>query len=213
MSDYLKIHYEDEYDFAKKILNSKNSVLNKDICFETYFLTPSQIEIVKNILGKEVNYKFYGGEEYQRVKVYKNNEREDKGVTCFKIIYNKNFGSVEHRSILGSLLSLGIKREVIGDIYVGDEVYYYDTLNDTYIVKYGIVKTKTGDNRSALYTFEENEKVTISSDRILGVYKTSHANLGKVLGFLQSTVGFLIFVILPILVLFIYQIYKFFFFG
>jgi hypothetical protein len=101
-----------------------------------------------------------------------------------------------------------VENKLYSEINVGDEVYYYDTLNDTYIVKYGIVKTKTGDNRSALYTFEENEKVTISSDRILGVYKTSHANLGKVLGFLQSTVGFLIFVILPILVLFIYQIYN-----
>lgn len=101
-----------------------------------------------------------------------------------------------------------IENKLYNEINVGDEVYYYDTLNDEYIVRVGIVKTKTGDNRSALYTFEENEKVSISSDRILGVYKTSYSNYGKILGFLQSTGGFLIFVILPILVLFIYQIYN-----
>lgn len=94
------------------------------------------------------------------------------------------------------------------DIDVGTELYYYDTLNDQYIVRTGIVKTKTGDNRSALYTFEEKDNVSIASDRILGVYSSSHAKLGGVLNFLTSTAGFLLFVILPILVLFIYQIYH-----
>lgn len=101
-----------------------------------------------------------------------------------------------------------IKDVLYNDVQIGDELYYYDTLNNQYIIRTGIVKTKTGDNRSALYTFEENEKVSISSDRVLGVYKTSYSNYGKILGFLESTVGFLIFVILPVLVLFIYQIYN-----
>lgn len=101
-----------------------------------------------------------------------------------------------------------IKEVLYNDVKIGDELYYYDTLNETYIVRVGTVKTKTGDNRSALYTFEENENVSISSERILGEYNTSYANFGAILNFLQSTVGFLIFVILPILVLFIYQVYH-----
>lgn len=94
------------------------------------------------------------------------------------------------------------------DVQIGDELYYYDTLNDAYIVRTGTVKTKTGDNRSSLYTFEENDRVSIASDRILGIYGDSHSGWGSILSFLTSTVGFLIFVILPILVLFIYHIYH-----
>lgn len=101
-----------------------------------------------------------------------------------------------------------VKETLFNNINVGDEVYYYDTINEEYIIRTGIVKTKTGDNRSALYTFEENPQTSISSDRVLGTYSNSYSNWGAVLGFLQSTAGFLIFVILPILVLFIYQVYN-----
>jgi hypothetical protein len=101
-----------------------------------------------------------------------------------------------------------VKEALFKDIKVGDELYYYDTVNDEYIIRTGVVKSKTGDNRSALYVFEEVPQNSISSDRIVGKYHTSHSSLGTVIGFLQSTAGFLIFVILPILVLFIYQVYN-----
>ena len=101
-----------------------------------------------------------------------------------------------------------IKSALFNDVKKGDELYYYDTLNEEYIIRTGIVKEKTGDNRSALYIFEEDPKTSISSDRIVGLYSSSSSNWGGVLGFLQSTAGFLIFVILPILVLFIYQVYN-----
>lgn len=101
-----------------------------------------------------------------------------------------------------------IKKTVYNDIKEGDEVYYYDTFNDVYVVKVGVLKTKSGDNRSALYTFEGNDKVSIPSERVLGLHSKTYNKMGKVLGFLTSTAGFLIFVILPILVLFIYQVYH-----
>lgn len=101
-----------------------------------------------------------------------------------------------------------VKKALFNDIKEGDELYYYDTVNDTYVVRTGVVKSKSGDNRSALYNFEENEKISIPSERVLGLHNKTYNNMGKVLGFLTSTVGFLIFVILPILVLFIYQVYH-----
>lgn len=101
-----------------------------------------------------------------------------------------------------------IKDTLYNDIKEGDEVYYYDALNDIYVVRVGVVKTKSGDNRTALYTFEGNDKVSIPSDRVLGLHSKTISKMGKVVGFLTSTVGFLIFVILPILVLFIYQVYH-----
>ncbi|MBQ3253874.1 MAG: hypothetical protein IJA65_04885 [Acholeplasmatales bacterium] len=44
----------------------------------------------------------------------------DFNIVVFKIIYNKKYYTIYHRSILGSLMSLGIKRECIGDIIIDD---------------------------------------------------------------------------------------------
>ena len=136
--------------------------------------------------------------------------RNEYGYTQFGdktwiIIDDMNITELPHFSS-GDLVI--IDKVLFNEVNVGDELYYYDTINEEYIVRSGIVKTKTGDNRSALYTFEGEKATAVAGERILGVQHDSKANLGKVLSFLQSTAGFLIFVILPILVLFIYQVYN-----
>ncbi len=50
---------------------------------------------------------------------YENNNLDFK-IVVYKIIYNKKFYEMNHRSILGSLMGLGIKRECIGDIVIED---------------------------------------------------------------------------------------------
>lgn len=127
------------------------------------------------------------------------------GKNTWIIIDDMNITELSHFKS-GDLLI--VKSVLFDDVKKGDELYYYDTVNEEYIIRTGIVKEKTGDNRSALYIFEENPKTSISSDRIVGIYDSSSSNWGAVIGFLQSTAGFLIFVILPILVLFIYQVYN-----
>ena len=51
-------------------------------------------------------------------------------IVVFKLIYNKKFYTMNHRSILGSLMALGIKRECIGDIVIKDngDAYFAVTL-------------------------------------------------------------------------------------
>ena len=61
-----------------------------------------------------------------------------------------------------------------------------------------------------LYILLRNgEKVTIAHTRVLGKYSTTYANLGTVLDVLESRVGFLFLVLLPIMIVFIYQVYEF----
>lgn len=91
------------------------------------------------------------------------------------------------------------------DVKEGDILYYYDTLNASYIIKFGEVTSKEGDNRSAVYEINE---LAISSDRILGVYDKTYSGLGNLVSILYSRIGFLLIVILPIFLLFIYQVYK-----
>ncbi|MBQ7104421.1 MAG: hypothetical protein IJN90_01045 [Bacilli bacterium] len=136
--------------------------------------------------------------------------RNEYGYTQFGdktwiIIDDMNIAELPHYTS-GDLVI--IEKVLYNDVNVGDELYYYDTINEQYIVRSGIVKTKAGDNRSALYTFEGEKSTAVAGERLLGEYSSSHSNMGKILGFLQSTAGFLIFVILPILVLFIYQVYN-----
>lgn len=92
-------------------------------------------------------------------------------------------------------------------VEVGDAIYYYDTLNDQYIIRKGIVESKEGDNRSAVYVLDDD--ATIASERVVGSFKGNrYASVGSILDVLESRFGFLLIVILPILLLFIYQVYK-----
>ena len=49
----------------------------------------------------------------------------DFKIKVFEIKYNKKFYEINHRSILGSLMSLGIRRECIGDIIINDKGAYF----------------------------------------------------------------------------------------
>ncbi|MBQ9900694.1 MAG: hypothetical protein IJM36_06165 [Acholeplasmatales bacterium] len=49
----------------------------------------------------------------------------DFKIDVFEIVYNKKFYDVNHRSILGSLMSLGIKRECIGDIVFNENRAFF----------------------------------------------------------------------------------------
>lgn len=46
-------------------------------------------------------------------------------ISIIKINYNKKFGNIGHRDVLGSLMGLGIKRECIGDIIIDEYIYVF----------------------------------------------------------------------------------------
>jgi hypothetical protein len=101
-----------------------------------------------------------------------------------------------------------IIKQDISKIKEGSLIYYYEANDSKYIVKTGIVSSLTKDDTQAVYVLEDKDKTTVASSRVMGMYYERKANLGGVLDFLESRVGFLIFVLLPILVIFIYQIYD-----
>ncbi len=106
----------------------------------------------------------------------------------------------------GDLIS--IKSKTYNEINAGDEVYYYATLNDEYIIVKDKLLEKDGNNREAVYNFEHNDSM-VTYDRIIGTFEKNYEGKGKIYDILLSTVGFLLLVILPVLVIFIYQVYKF----
>ena len=96
------------------------------------------------------------------------------------------------------------------DIHKGDLIYYYAVLNDNYIVRSAVVADVKEDDSSALYTVSlSNTSINVASSRVLGKYSTVYNNLGSILSVLESRVGFILLVLLPIMVVFIYQVYEF----
>ena len=95
------------------------------------------------------------------------------------------------------------------DLNVGDVIYYYAVYDEKYIICSDVIKSVQKDDYSALYTIDDQYNSTVHSDKVIGKYTSKYHKLGNYFSFLQSRVGFLFFVLLPIMVVFIYQIYDF----
>lgn len=100
-------------------------------------------------------------------------------------------------------------RKSTSDINVGDQIYYYATDNNEYVIKTAHVKEEvTSEDDMALYALDDEKSSTIATNRVIGKYSTTYNNIGGILDVLESRLGFLLLVILPILLIFMYQIYA-----
>lgn len=96
------------------------------------------------------------------------------------------------------------------NVHVGDRIYYYAAYNESYIVRSDYVVSMESDDFSALYTIQRNgENTVVPSSRLLGKYSTVYKKVGGILEVLESRIGFLFLVLLPIMIVFIYQVYEF----
>lgn len=110
-----------EYNIAK-IRDKIRGFEKTGKVISTNFLTPVEIQEVKNIL-KNIPFCIIGGiEEAERNIIAIGAENVEIEEFC-KVIriesYNEN---LIHRNVLGSLTGLGIKREMIGDIIVKNKI-------------------------------------------------------------------------------------------
>ncbi|MDO4377014.1 MAG: hypothetical protein Q4C38_02615 [bacterium] len=95
------------------------------------------------------------------------------------------------------------------DIVAGDKIFFYDGTSEKVTVNLGSVIKKVNVTKKET-TFTMNGEYSLSSEYVIGKTKTSHTyhNLGGILAFLESRMGFLFLIIFPILVLFIYEIFM-----
>lgn len=124
MTNSIYQHFKkEEIKFIDKILEYKMRVEDTYVPILTHFLTPREQFIAQSLFNKQDNVHlfFFGG--------HKNAERkkalitiadqysiEDFDIDILDIHYPKKFATLKHNQILGTLLSTGLKREVIGDI-------------------------------------------------------------------------------------------------
>ena len=96
----------------------------------------------------------------------------------------------------------------------GDIICFHTIINNEYALNtHRIQKSATvGDARSYTTLGDNNNGITdthiISDGDIVGKYVGHLKNAGKVMDFLSSSIGFLVVIVLPMLLFFIYQVYN-----
>lgn len=132
---------EDLELFKKKVASYIDKAYSGGVALLN-FLDEAQIGILNQLAKKsnlDINY--YGGfinSDRLRavISMYEVNKSDYK-IAVYKIDYNKKYYTISHRSVLGSLMSLGIKRECIGDIIITDDNDAYFAVTEeisTYIL-------------------------------------------------------------------------------
>lgn len=131
----------------RRVLDKIEIVLAKHLIQSTDFLDPYEVYLAKSILNRfdEINYVEYGGYESSERKIilifpsYLEIDYPDQYLYCIKV--SGDLDTLSHKDYLGAILSLGIKREKVGDILVHSDYGYI------------IVKDEIGD--FVLYNLEK----------------------------------------------------------
>ncbi|MBS4207696.1 RNA-binding protein [Bacillus sp. FJAT-50079] len=121
----------EEKEFIDQVLDWRQSVEDFYSPKLTDFLDPRQQLIVSSLIGEnnDVRCSFFGGsEESERKRAiiypeYYEPSLEDFQVGLYEIDYPRKFIQLDHRTVLGTIMSLGLKRDKFGDIIVsGDRI-------------------------------------------------------------------------------------------
>lgn len=127
-----KISNKEDKILLFKVLDKINESTrnNESVC--TNFFNINQINLIKQYINYTNIYITGGKECNERNLLLICNNNDDienlliSNISYIKIEYEKFFKNVNisHRDVLGSILSLGVSRELIGDIYVSNNISY-----------------------------------------------------------------------------------------
>ncbi len=118
------VHSEDN-EWLSRCEDFEQSVLKYKSVRFSHFVSPHDYAVFMRDfrLSPDVKVKVFGGsEDSERVILgfypdFSELESSDFPITPLKV---SNLGNLSHRDVLGALLGLGIKREMVGDIYFDD---------------------------------------------------------------------------------------------
>ena len=179
-------HFKGEEVFVKKVLDYLDQVQYKQRLILTQFLDPYNQSIVKSVIEHqdEVQVLENGGfihSESQRMIIapyFYEIEKEDFEIVVCKIIYAKNFEKLTHRDILGALMSIGIKRELFGDIVEKDKDFYLAV--DQHIYEY-LKDHLSMIKRSKVKFVEWDEEIEVKNDYLVKSFIVSSFRLDKII--------------------------------
>lgn len=153
------------------VLDKYKQYKKSGVSTSTNFLDARDLKLVISELNKnKINYNIYEPYSFLEKKIIYFGEYEDF-VTFYKVSITND---VTHRDILGTLFSLGIDIDLIGDIFVEDGYFYYTNLtkmnklleNDFTKIKNNYIKLVKVDDIKLIRNHFEEFKVLVSSMRI-----------------------------------------------
>ena len=161
---------KDEQPFIEMAMGWVREVENSYAPKLTDFLDPRERFIIESLIGgTDIQFDSYGAypnSERMRGLLFPNYyipEPSDFEVTIFRVKYASKFLTLEHKDVLGSLMSLGIERAKFGDIQLsGDEVQFavvsemkdYITANFTAIGKAKVSVMEVVDKEELIVTHD-----------------------------------------------------------
>ncbi|WP_311202043.1 YlmH family RNA-binding protein [Aquibacillus koreensis] len=121
---------KEEHPFIDQVLSWKDQVERNFQVKLSDFLDPREQKIFKTIIGNNPEFTWNlvgGGETAERKRAvlapyYELLEENRFEITLLEGTYPTKFISLSHRDVLGAILSLGIKRKKLGDLYVDNGV-------------------------------------------------------------------------------------------
>ncbi|UTR15172.1 RNA-binding protein [Salipaludibacillus sp. LMS25] len=175
---------KDEHPFVDQVLDWQRIVEEEYRPKLTDFLDPRQQKIVKLIIGEQGTplLVFWGGHENAERKrallypEYVDPDKSDFQTALFELDYPRKFSTLEHRKLLGSLMSIGMKRDKFGDIIsdqerfqviLAKEVADYVQMNLQAVGKTNVMLRELPEEDVLPFNQERDERaVTVSSLRL-----------------------------------------------
>ena len=157
-------------DFAEQALKNQKYKLSG-------FLTPfeqSMAETIAKTLGG-LNVDFDGGFEGAERRRAAFCHEDFAGTPAFEIAvikaeWNGEFARLSHRDVLGSILSLGVEREVVGDIIATKE--FAKILVDKKLVDYFVTNLKRIGDAPVETTLDELSEIAPKEERVKEIKAT-----------------------------------------
>ena len=183
---------DDVTEFNKYVLSNINKVLGGKVVLLD-FLDENEGFIVESLCDKNgIPYYKNGGivdsvRNRYLLSMY-DIEDSDFKIVVYKIEYNKKYYDIEHKHVLGTLMSLGIQRKTIGDIVIDDnkDIYFSTTeeiakylKNELHYINHASIELKEVDYEVRNVVNYLEKEIMVSSYRldaiISGVYNLSRS--------------------------------------
>lgn len=163
--DKLYDFYQGNKEKLPLFIDKVNQVKRSYDYVYTDFLTPEEQNLIRIVCSQEFVYPvFYGGKEgFEKAAAVLGIEEYsgEPPVDVLKVTGSFKFEKLSHRDYLGAILSLGIKREKVGDINIfddGAELYAAREISD--YIAYNLKKIKhTGIKIQRINYEDAREKI------------------------------------------------------
>ncbi|WP_416335231.1 RNA-binding protein [Anaerococcus sp. DFU013_CI05] len=148
----------------KKAISILERSYYKNIEEYSFFLDPFEQEVIESIANKnKIDIKFVGGNDLAERKIFiANFFYEPIDESNYINVLKFNHDGLSHPDVLGSLMSLNLERESIGDIVIDENACEFAILKDeANFVKYNLTKIK---NQSINVEVKNNNELEIKLD-------------------------------------------------